>query len=84
MALSLALTAHSSVVVGRFHGGRDHTTVLYARDVVGQRRRADPELAARMARLERRLAGGPTIARPEPVQLAFLSGPLFDPAGVPA
>lgn len=84
MAVALRTTGRSCVVVGRHFGGRDHTTVLFARDQVATRRAADNDLDKRLRRIEAQLTDGPGPASDDPVQLAFLDGPLFDRAAVPA
>jgi chromosomal replication initiator protein len=76
MALTCQLTPCSFPTIGRVFGNRDHTTVLYARRRVDQLRSADGEFDRRVRRLERQLAT-PMPFR-DPVQLAFLDGPLFD------
>jgi chromosomal replication initiator protein len=75
--LACGLTPHSSVVIGRQFGKRDHTTVLYALRKIAELRDADGDFDRRVRSLEARLA--PPAARPE-FQLAFLTGPLFDRA----
>jgi chromosomal replication initiation ATPase DnaA len=54
--LALKLTAHSTTVIGRELGGRDHTTVMHARDSLACRLAREPELEARLDALERRIA----------------------------
>jgi len=76
MAIAYQLTPCSPAVIGRVFGGRDRTTVLYARDVVADRREKDSDLNHRIQRLVEMLRPAP-VPRPE-VQLSFLVGPLFD------
>jgi chromosomal replication initiator protein len=58
MALAFLLTEHSQTRIGQFFGGRDHTTVRHAREVVAKRRRSDPELHEKMRRLTLELVRG--------------------------
>lgn len=52
----LALEAgHSSVAVGRFAGGKDHTTVLSGRDKANELAKEDPALATNIAAARKRL-----------------------------
>ena len=76
MALSCELTPATASAIGRAFGGRDHSTISYARDKMARLREADSSLDGRMQRIARRLTG-PVETRPE-VQLDFLLGPLFD------
>jgi chromosomal replication initiator protein len=41
MALSYRLTPHSAAVVGRLFGGRDHSTVVHARQRIDELRNSD-------------------------------------------
>ncbi len=52
MHLARRLTQHSLDEIGEYFGGRDHTTVLYADRMIGQRRSRDPALAATLDALE--------------------------------
>lgn len=81
MALAMEHTPHSSGVIGRHCGGRDHSTVLYAAGRVASLRQADRALDCQVRAIEEMLRPKP---EPEPVQLAFLHGPLFDAARLPA
>jgi len=81
ISLALRLTPHSSGVVGRLFGGRDHSTVLNARRRIQSLRSADAAFDRRCRRLEADLE--PPGRQADPVQLAFLDGPLFDCAFMP-
>lgn len=50
MYLASMLPGATLTHVGRWMGGRDHTTVIYARDHVAERCRTDPAFAARVQR----------------------------------
>lgn len=78
MALACDLTPHSTPLIGRLFGGRDHTTVMYARARVAELRAGDADLDRRVRRIKDGLTPSPPIATPEEWQLAFLDGPLFD------
>lgn len=77
MALAYKLTGHGGPVIGHHFGDRDHSTVWHARVQVAKRRSLDPGLDRRLQAIERRLLGEVEIP-PEPIQLGFLHGPLFD------
>jgi chromosomal replication initiator protein len=55
MYLARHLTPRSLPEIGRFLGGRDHTTVMYGVRRTEERMGAAPELAARVARLRDRI-----------------------------
>lgn len=76
MALACELTPHSTVVIGKFFGRRDHSTIISARQKIARLRAEDVELDSRLRRLKRELAPPPAVS-PE-IQLEFLTGPLFD------
>ena len=57
MFFSCELTRHSTVRIGQFFGGRDHSTVLEARKQVKDRWRSDPELRAQMQRVFAQIGG---------------------------
>lgn len=80
MALAFKITGRSSTVIGRAFGGRDHTTVLYAVRAVAERRARDPDLDAKLRRVERQLTCADQTRRAD-YQPSFLHGPLFDLAG---
>lgn len=82
MALACHLSQLSSPAIARHFNDCDHTTILYARDRTRERRAADPELDRRFLRIVARLTE--PQRPPEPVQLDFLPGPLFDPARIAA
>lgn len=75
MALACEFTPCSLPTIGRLFGRRDHSTVCHARQKVEELRSSDREFDRRVRRLQRELSPPPL---PEPVQLAFLDGPLFD------
>lgn len=54
MAICSVLTKHTSVTIGRFFGGRDHSTVIHAVKVTRQRS-SDPEVSSAMRHVARRL-----------------------------
>lgn len=56
MYLARRLTPLSLDEIGRFFGGRDHTTVLYAERQVESRRRHEAELSGALERIESLLA----------------------------
>ncbi len=62
MFFARKFTQHSLEEVGRFFGGRDHTTVIHAVRMVESRRDADPEFDADVRTLEAQLQPmpGPT------------------------
>jgi chromosomal replication initiator protein len=51
MHLALMLTPHSTVRIGQFFGGRDHSTVIEADRRVAERRRRDPDVQIRVCRV---------------------------------
>jgi chromosomal replication initiator protein len=55
MYLSRHLTLHSLPTIGKFFGGRDHTTVLHACRVIEQAKRSDEKFARTLAVLASRL-----------------------------
>lgn len=83
MALAYELTDHSNAVVGQHFGGRDPSTVTYARQTLARRSRFDSELDRKISRIRAALIDRVDTPR-KPVQLAFLDGPLFDLAALPA
>jgi chromosomal replication initiator protein len=83
MAMVDKLTGRSTTVIGRHFGGRDHTTVIFARDQVALRRARDPALDRSLRRIEALFAEPEPEPQPQ-LQLAFLDGPLFDLAMAPA
>ncbi|MFO0974651.1 MAG: chromosomal replication initiator protein DnaA [Phycisphaerae bacterium] len=52
MYLARRFTSHSLSEVGRFMGGRDHTTVLHAERTIAARRTTEPDLAAALTQIE--------------------------------
>ncbi len=76
IALSCRLTRRSGTVIGRLFGGRDHSTIAHAARRIKYLCARDADFARRVRRLEAELQPSPPAA--EPVQLAFLTGPLFD------
>jgi chromosomal replication initiator protein len=58
MYLTRQLTELSLVEVGRLFGGRDHTTVMYACQRVGEMLRDEPEFSERVNALIVTLASG--------------------------
>ncbi len=58
MYLTRQLTEMSLVEVGRLYGGRDHTTVLYACEKIGELIRTDNEFAEKINALISTLASG--------------------------
>lgn len=52
MYLADRLTGRSYSNIGRYFGGRDHSTVIYAIRKVEERRTRDPQLAGRLEQLE--------------------------------
>jgi chromosomal replication initiation ATPase DnaA len=83
MAMALELTGRSSAVVAARFGGRDDSTIRYARIIVKSRRAADPELDRHLRRIEAFFSAA-APALPEELQPAFFDGPLFDFAGASA
>lgn len=57
MYLCCKLTLKSLPYIGRKFGGRDHTTVLHARDKIRFKRQVDPELDADLKAFEAKFAG---------------------------
>jgi chromosomal replication initiator protein len=55
--LSTRLTNYSLPRLGKLFGGRDHTTIMHARDSMAAKRLVDPKLDAELAGLECRLRG---------------------------
>lgn len=55
MYLCTRLTFHSLPAIGRYFGGRDHTTILYARDKIALLRNTDEKLRAELVALEAKL-----------------------------
>lgn len=51
MALCCRLTEHSQVRIGQLFGGRDHSTVIHAREQVEKRCRNDAALSKLMRRV---------------------------------
>lgn len=84
MALAYELTGHSSPAVARHFGDRHHSTILYARDRLAERRAGDRSLDRKVCRVKASLVGEWPPATPCDAQLAFLDGPLFDLVGAPA
>lgn len=60
MYLARRLTRHSLEEVGTYFGGRDHTTVLHANRLIGERRKLEDELNQQLLDLEGRLSRTPT------------------------
>jgi chromosomal replication initiator protein len=52
MYLARQLTNHSLGEIGGFFGGRDHTTVLHAHKLIGQRCQTDTELRSRVEEIK--------------------------------
>ncbi|MFH1419511.1 MAG: chromosomal replication initiator protein DnaA [Planctomycetota bacterium] len=52
MYLARQLTEHSLGEIGGFFGGRDHTTVLHAHRLIGQRRNTDVAFCSRLEEIE--------------------------------
>jgi chromosomal replication initiator protein len=62
MYLMTELTEHSLKTIGGFFGGRDHSTVIHARDTIaGQRKTDEVQTVSALSDLERRLALGPIM-----------------------
>jgi chromosomal replication initiator protein len=66
MWLCRDLTRHSTLQIGRWFGGRDHTTILHGVSVIARLMEVDPDLAADVAALRAGLATltAPSITRP--------------------
>jgi chromosomal replication initiator protein len=58
MYLARQLTPHSLEEIGGFFGGRDHTTVMHANRLVGERRATDSAFHARLEEIESALRTG--------------------------
>lgn len=58
MYLATRLTVNSLPTLGRIFGGRDHTTILHARDSMAAKRLVDEGLNAELAIFERLLTRG--------------------------
>jgi chromosomal replication initiator protein len=56
MYLSVELTNHSTVNIGLHFGGRDHTTVIYARRTIIQKMENDKAFKSKISELRKRLA----------------------------
>lgn len=62
MYLMTELTEHSLKTIGGFFGGRDHSTVIHARDTITELRKTDEvQTVAALNDLERRLSLGPIV-----------------------
>ncbi|MBK6765342.1 MAG: chromosomal replication initiator protein DnaA [bacterium] len=62
MYLMTELTEHSLKTIGGFFGGRDHSTVIHARDTIAEQRKTDEvQTVAALHDLERRLSLGPIL-----------------------
>ncbi len=62
MYLMTELTEHSLKAIGGFFGGRDHSTVIHARDTIADLRKDDDvKTVAALNDLERRLSLGPLM-----------------------
>jgi chromosomal replication initiator protein len=59
MYLARRHTRYSLEEIGSYFGGRDHTTVMHAIRIVGERRKADPTIENEVTALEMRLVGQP-------------------------
>lgn len=57
MFLSWELTTHSSPMIGRHIGNRDHATILHEIAMVRKRMAADPEKAAEITALKHKIGG---------------------------
>ena len=55
MYLCVELTQHSTVNIGLYFGGRDHSTVLYAHKVIQQKIKSDKPFKNQVAELRKRL-----------------------------
>ncbi len=55
MYLAREFTNHSLGEIGGFFGGRDHTTVLHAHKLIGQKRCTDPSFSSKIAEIEQLL-----------------------------
>jgi chromosomal replication initiator protein len=54
MVLAVELTGKSNILVGRYHGGRDHSTIWHARKRIAALVQTDAELAAKMDEIRER------------------------------
>jgi len=63
MYLAREMTPHSLEEIGGFFGGRDHTTVLYAHRLIGDRMKDDLDLRGQVQHLERRVRHSTDRAR---------------------
>ncbi len=62
MYLMTELTEHSLKAIGGLFGGRDHSTVIHARDTIAEQRKTeDVQTVAALNDLERRLSLGPIV-----------------------
>ncbi len=62
MYLMTELTEHSLKTIGGFFGGRDHSTVIHARDTIAEQRKQDEvQTVSALNDLERRLSLGPIM-----------------------
>lgn len=62
MYLMTELTEHSLKTIGGFFGGRDHSTVIHARDTISEQRKLDEvQTVSALNDLERRLSLGPQM-----------------------
>jgi DnaA-like protein len=57
MYLAARIGRWSTTVIGRFYGGRDHSTVCYAIQRIESLSESDPEVDALLADLKRQLTG---------------------------
>jgi Bacterial dnaA protein helix-turn-helix len=65
MYLARQLSAKSFTDIGRFFGGRDHTTALHAYNKIKRLRSQDADLDRELAQLESRIGAAPAAACPE-------------------
>jgi chromosomal replication initiator protein len=62
MYLMTEMTDHSLKTIGNFFGGRDHSTVIHARDTIGEQKSAlRTDVTTALNDLERRLSLGPSM-----------------------
>ena len=59
--LAAKLTHHSLPTIAHHFGGRDHTTLVHARQKITRLRAADPKIDAEITNLEQKLGGCPQI-----------------------
>lgn len=72
MYLARQLTRSSLPQIGRYIGGRDHTTVLHGVNKIAELAAVDPAIAGAIADLTARLGGHPDNARDvDPAELAI-------------